>query len=129
MLPNVMQLCKSASDDKLDKLAGLGALMHMSWFRPQIIKAAAAVGSDHPLLQALMSLMAEAPQDRGAQLPAGGSEERDAALTSDISGSMGEDNEGDDDPTSHGDDDESQGEDDVIDAFMGDPKQAPPPTN
>jgi hypothetical protein len=134
MLPNVMSLCKSASATRLDTLAGLGALMHMSWFRPQIVKAATALGEEHPLLQALMSMMASAPQQPPtprAALVDGNMEDRDAALTSDISGSMGEDNEGDDsDPGSpKGDDDESQGDDDVIDTFMGDPKKAPPPTN
>ncbi len=134
MLPHVTGLCKESSADRLDELAGLGALMHMSWFRPQIEKAAAAMDGGHPLLQALMSMLSGAPQEKrpvtGA-VGAAGSEDRDAALTSDISGSMGEDNEGDDsDPSvSKGDDDESQGKDDVIDTFMGDPKKAPPPTN
>ena len=138
MLPNVMGICKAAGHEQADKLAGLGALMHMSWFRPQITKAASSLGDGHPLLQALMAMISGAPKQEAATGPpamAGsptmGGEDRDAALTSDVSGSMGEDNEGDDSeqPGRSGDDDESQGQDDVIDAFMGDPKKAPPPTD
>lgn len=131
MLPNVMGICKAAGDgEQMDKLAGLGALMHMSWFRPQIEKAASAMGAENPLLQALMSMLSGAPEQQPAS-GLGGSEDRDAALTSDISGSMGEDNEGDDTAqvSAKGDDDESQGADDVVDTFMGDPRQAPPPTD
>jgi hypothetical protein len=117
----------------MDKLAGLGALMQMNWNRPQIEKAASSLGEGHPLLQALMDMLSGAPKSEQATVGAPTGEEaddRDAALTSDVSGSMGEDNEGDDsegDPA-HGDDDESQGDDDVVDTFMGDPKKAPPPT-
>jgi hypothetical protein len=134
MLPNVTGLCDRADSDQMDKLAGLGALMQLSWCRPQIEKAASSLGEGHPLLQALVAMLSGAPKQEQAATPlpsGGGSDDRDAALTSDVSGSMGEDNEGDDsdEDLSHSDDNESQGDDDVVDAFMGDPKKAPPPTD
>ena len=132
MLPNVMNFCTNADADQMDKMAGLASLMHMSWFRPQIVKAASSVGGDHPLLQALVAMLSGAPKQQGAQPVASTSleeEDRDAALTSDISGSMAEDSEGDEAGENKDDDDESQGEDDVVDTFMGDPTNAPPPTN
>jgi hypothetical protein len=101
MLPHVTRMCDRSDVDQMDKLAGLGALMQMNWNRPQIEKAAASLGEGHPLLQALMAVLSGAPKSEqvvtGA--PAATVEEaddRDAALTSDVSGSMGEDNEGDD---------------------------------
>jgi hypothetical protein len=130
MIPNLSQMCAAMGPDKMDKMAGAASLMHMSWLRPSIVKTAAGMGETHPLLRALVdSLVGSRNQHHeSAQAPTGGyeSEDRDKAMTSDVSGSMGEDNEG---VGAHGeyDDDESQGQDDAVDSFMTDPKSAPPP--
>lgn len=131
MIPGVMSMCQDMDHDQLDKLAGVGSLMQMSWIRPGIEKAAAALPVDNPLMSALVAALSGRNQTQTeGELPSGeltgtaADEDRDAAMTSDVSGSMAEDNEG----SSEGDvDDESQDDDDAVDAFMDNPTAAPPP--
>ena len=130
MLPHISAACSGMEPEHLEKLAGLGALMHMSWHRPEMIKAAAAMEGTNPLLMELVAMLKGAPQQ---PITAGATdleeEERDAALTSDVSGSMAEDSEGGGEelPSDDGEEDESQASDDVIDSFMAAPSSAPPP--
>jgi hypothetical protein len=130
MIPNLAQMCAAMGPDKMDKMAGAASLMHMSWLRPSIVKTAAEMEETHPLLRALVDSLVGARNQRheSVQTPADAheSEARDKAMTSDVSGSMGEDNEG---AGAHveSDDDEAQGQDDAVDSFMADPKSAPPP--
>lgn len=123
MLPNVERMCAGMDEDRLDKAAGLGVLLHLNLTRPGIMrhheKSAAASPALAELIQSLSSKSSNGDQSEQA-------EDRDAAMTSDVSGSMGEDFEGGDqrDPS---EDDESQAKGDVIDAFMEAPHKAPPP--
>jgi hypothetical protein len=129
MLPGIQSLCDGLGHEELDKMAGLGALMHMSWHRPAMLKAAAMMDGSNPLLQELVAMLQGAPQ-QPQPFPTGAEEEeRDAALTSDVSGSMAEDSEGggEEELSDTGEEDESQASDDVIDSFMSAPASAPPP--
>lgn len=125
MLPHIDGICSGMEPEQLDKMAGLGALMHLSWHRPAMVKGAAAMPQTNPLLMELVAMLQGAPQQ---QATADEEEERDAALTSDVSGSMAEDNEGGgEELDDEGEEDESQASDDVIDSFMAAPSSAPPP--
>lgn len=123
ILPGIASICSSMDYDQLDKMAGLGVLLHESYFRPAALsKQATAVPALPPaLLQQLMAtVQAQGQRPQHAGRGAGLTEDTDAALTSDISGSMTEDAEGDQD-TNVDAGSESQGGDDVIDAFIDDP--------
>jgi 3-mercaptopyruvate sulfurtransferase SseA len=128
MLPGIAQACASMDEERMDKAAGLGALLHISLSRPEILQEfSKAASADHmpTALRELIGSLRHSPHQKSDAL-AEDEEDRDAAMTSDLSGSMGEDFEGGDnkDPDS---DDESQADKDVIDAFMENPKSVPPP--
>jgi hypothetical protein len=128
MLPGVAQACASMDEERMDKAAGLGALLHISLSRHEILQEfSKAASSEHmpTALRELIGSLRHSPHQKPDAL-AEDEEDRDVAMTSDLSGSMGEDFEGGDnkDPDS---DDESQADKDVIDAFMENPKSVPPP--
>ena len=141
LMPTVVAMCGTMDHEKLEKLAGLGVLLNISINRPLLLSKSAATASPglfEELIAALQmrrAQQAEQPPVEGAQPFAdgqssnvggdGSEEDRDAAMTSDLSGSMGEDNEGGDLKDST-DDNESQAHNDEIDQFMADPKSVRP---
>lgn len=133
MMPGVAGLCAGMDAERMDKAAGLGALLHLNLGRPAILdelnKCANLDGQPDvmgDLIKALMAKHNNPKQEVDSHASHADAEERDTAMTSDLSGSMGEDYEGGDDNDSD-EDDESQAKNDVVDDFMEDPKRVPPP--
>lgn len=118
LVPTVMAKCAGMSHDALDKAAGIGALLHLAFVRPVMLKEAAA----SPALLAELSAMLNGEQPNLA----GGHDATDEAMTTDSSGSMAEENEGGD-KKDDGLDDESQGANDSVDGFFERPPLMPPP--
>lgn len=79
--------------ERLDDFAGLGVLMYESQWRDNHIKVAAIAEPqmDSDLLQALLATLGGSSKEHGAPMVSSD----DSALTSDVSGSMAEDAEGD----------------------------------
>lgn len=118
-LPEISRICAAMPAEQLDKAAGLGVLLHEAWFRPTLIEKSASALSPELLGNLMIALQRQGNQPSGAPMGDVG-EEDDAALTTDLSGSMAEDAEGDQDSNADANE-ESQGKDDVIDAFIEDP--------
>lgn len=114
MMPVVSAHVQGMGHEGIDKMAGLASLMHLSLFRPEaadFVEKQAADGSDM-LLELIAKLQGQpSPSDQEV-------EDRDAALTSDMAGSMAEDNEGEEEEEEK---DESTGKNDIVDDFMEDP--------
>ena len=123
LVPTVMQKCAGMDEVSLDKVAGVAALMQMVFMRP-LLKSAAIPQN---LLQELASMLAQDVPGGAQQQVGGQAEKRDEALTSDLSGSMAEENEGGS-SNADGMDDESQAANDVVDNFFDQPSQAPAPS-
>lgn len=124
MMPIVSAHVQSMGSEGIDKMAGLASLLHLSLFRPQAaecVEKSAAEGN--AMLMELIQKLSEARTQDGAASNQE-IEERDAALTSDLSGSMSEDNEGEASEKDEDHDIETTGKNDVVDDFMDDPQVA-----
>ncbi len=122
MMPTVSAQVQAMGPEGIDKMAGLASLMHLSLFRPQAaeyVEKAAAEGN--AMLMELIQKLSEM-KTPGGNTQDSEVEERDAALTSDLSGSMAEDNEGDESEKEQNHDAEATGKNDVVDDFMDDPQ-------
>ena len=119
LAPTVMSKCASMDDEMLDKAAGIAALMQLTFMRPMLKEAAQIPPA---LMDELAAMLAsDVPQGIDHQ-----EDQRDEALTSDMSGSMSEENEGGD-KVDDGLDDESQSDNDAVDEFFERPDAAPAP--
>jgi hypothetical protein len=120
LVPTVMQKVASMDETMRDKTAGIAALLQLAFMRP-LLKEAAQIPPY--LLEELSTILA-------SDIPADGQEveesARDEALTSDVSGSMAEENEGGG-KDNDGLDEESQGSNDAVDDFFERPEEAPLP--
>ena len=87
MAPHVYDLAVSMGEEKMDKFAGIAPLMNFAYFRPQILEKSAAV---NPLLQELQQLT----QAGGLASP-----DMEEALTSDATGGLAEEAEGEEEDT------------------------------
>lgn len=119
LVPTVMQKVASMDETMLDKTAGIAALMQLTFMRPLLKEAS---GLPPQLLEDLSAILA-------SDIPADDADasDRDEMLTSDVSGSMAEENEGGGKETD-GLDDESQGANDAVDDFFERPSEAPTPS-
>jgi len=128
LAPTVMAKCASMDSNMLDKVAGLAALMQMTFMRPLLLKSAAV---SPELMEQLKAMLAgEVPSELREDQSRGNNddkESRDEALTTDASGSMAEENEGGGNQDSDDLDQESQGKNDVVDSFFEAPSKAPAP--
>ncbi len=130
MVPEVASLVERGDHNLLDKSAGIAPLLHLAILRPFAQEAVKSANME--LLQQLIASIGMTPQPTAGgggamqQPTAAGhgevAEERDAAMTSDVAGSMTEDSEGDSGDTD-GSNDESQANNDVVDTFMESPHQ------
>jgi hypothetical protein len=115
MLPAISGYCGQMSPPHLRKMAKLASLLHLNGGRGGVVefaKSAATTGS--PLLDELLATMAQPDVDVGA--PLSEEEQRDKALTSDVGGSLSEDDEGETDEDDVDTADESQAANDIVDA-------------
>lgn len=122
LVPTVMQKVASMDDIMRDKAAGIAALMQLTFMRP-LLKEASELPPQ--LLEELSAILAS---DIPAEAQDESEEKRDEALTSDVYGSMAEENEGGD-KKDDGLDDESQGSNDAVDDFFERPEEAPVPNS
>lgn len=123
LVPTVMSKCASMDSETLDKVAGVAALFQLTFMRPMLLKEAAIPPM---LMQQLSAILGGGtPQQAGSGMDLG-ADDRDAAMTSDASGSMAEENEGGGD-ADDGMDEESQSKNDAVDSFFEDPAKAPGP--
>lgn len=127
LAPTVMAKCASMDATMLDKVAGVAALMQMTFMRPLLLKSAAV--SPELMEQLKVMLAGEVPADlRKEQLDDTDAEKsRDEALTTDASGSMAEENEGGANQDYDGLDEEAQSKNDAVDNFFEAPSKAPAP--
>lgn len=112
MVPNLSRYCAQMDGAHLCKLAKLAPLLHLSGSRPLVAEFAKSATADSPLLAELLALAENVP----ANATDPDEEQRDKALTSDVSGSLAEDDEGETDTTEDDLSNESQSADDIVDA-------------
>ena len=129
LVPTVMHKCAGMEDLALDKIAGVAALMQLTFMRPMLKSASIPP----QLVQELASMLAsDLPShlstEHSGETPNTEYDEdqRDAAMTSDLSGSMSEENDGGG-KENDGMDEESQGSNDVVDNFFDRPDSLPTP--
>ncbi len=119
LAPTVMAKCASMDPEMLDKAAGLASLMQLTFIRPSLLKVATMAPQLAEELAAILGANLHGLPEEETE------ENRDEALTSDLTGSMSEDNEGDSADVE--DADESQAKNDAVDTFFEAPEQAPKP--
>lgn len=103
LAPSMMETVVSYGAEHMEKLAGIAPLMHYAFLRPLILEKSAMA---NPLIETLSSL---AEPDMEAM---------ESALTSDASGGMAEESEGDDGFEAGYDPEIPENEDDPVDAFL-----------
>jgi hypothetical protein len=131
IVPGLYATALAQGEEQMDKMAGLGALMHISFIRPSIIEKSASLSE--PLLAQLHSVLAE--QSPGEEVddmvsPMAGEPEVDAdipsedlgdleeALTTDAAGSLVGEADGGEERDDEEIDGGAAGEDDLVDEFM-----------
>lgn len=118
MLPSINSYCSQMEGQHLKKLAKLAPLLHFTGNRTLVQEFYKSAATDNPLLQELMALLQPEGDSAGAQPVDSAEEARDRFFTSDMSGSLAEDDEGESEDDTQSEDlsDESQSADDVVDA-------------
>jgi len=107
LLPAVARVVGTMDEDSMDKMAGLAPLLNFQLVRPAMLSKQAASGvSMQQLMDLVMARNGVSELDR----------DDEDAMTSDVSGSLSESNEGEDGGADNGD--IEPGNDDAVDQFM-----------